>query len=115
MHSCNIYLTSLFLNFIRNQLSRQYIGKGKQSDELIISPAVDITERKRDEEYFGHLAAIVESSDDAIISKSLDGIIISWNKGGEKMFGYTAEQALGKHISLIIPPEFRSRRAMSLS
>jgi PAS domain S-box-containing protein len=87
-------------------LSRQHIGKRKQSDELNISAIVDITERKRDEEYVGHLAAIVESSDDAIISKSLDGIIKSWNKGGEKMFGYTAEQAIGKHISLIIPPEY---------
>ena len=41
-------------------------------------------------------------------SKSLDGIIKSWNKGGEKMFGYTAKQAIGKHISLIIPPEYIS-------
>jgi PAS domain S-box-containing protein len=50
------------------------------------------------------LAAIVESSDDAIISKSLEGIILSWNKGSEKMFGYTASQALGKPISILIPP-----------
>jgi len=63
------------------------------------------TENNSDE-YIGHLAAIVESSDDAIISKSLDGIIKSWNKGGEKMFGYTALQAVGKHISIIIPPEY---------
>jgi PAS domain S-box-containing protein len=51
------------------------------------------------------LASIIETSDDAIISKSLDGIIQSWNAAAERMFKYKAEQAIGRHISLIIPPE----------
>jgi len=51
------------------------------------------------------LASIVESSDDAIISKSLDGVIQTWNAGAERVFGFTAEQAVGRHISLIIPPD----------
>ena len=51
------------------------------------------------------LAAIVESSDDAIIGKTLDGIITSWNQGAERLYGYTAEEATGQHISLIIPAD----------
>jgi len=61
---------------------------------------------EQQETYFGHLAAIVESSDDAIISKSPDGIITTWNKGAEKMFGYASEEAVGKHISLIVPHDY---------
>ena len=51
------------------------------------------------------LASIVESSDDAIIRKSLDGIIQSWNAGAERLFGYTGAEAVGRHISLVIPPD----------
>jgi PAS domain S-box-containing protein len=51
------------------------------------------------------LASIIESSDDAIISKSLDGIIQTWNDAAERLFGHTADQAIGRHISLIIPPD----------
>lgn len=51
------------------------------------------------------MAAIVEFSDDAMISKTLDGTITTWNKGAERLLGYTAEEAIGKHITLIVPPD----------
>ena len=65
----------------------------------------DITERKRAEEVRERLATIVESSQDAILSKTLDGTITSWNAGAEKMYGYTEAEVVGRHISLIVPPE----------
>jgi PAS domain S-box-containing protein len=67
----------------------------------------DITERKKTERANGLLAAIVGSSDDAIISKSLDGVITSWNQGAERIFGYSAEEAVGQNIAFIIPQDRR--------
>ncbi|OYW74538.1 MAG: hypothetical protein B7Z26_11395, partial [Asticcacaulis sp. 32-58-5] len=66
---------------------------------------VDITERKELQRKQAQLAAIVESSDDAIIGKSLEGIITSWNRGAEKIFGHTAAEAVGQPLLMIFPPE----------
>jgi len=65
----------------------------------------DITERKRMEETRSQLSAIVESSDDAIMGKTLDGIITNWNEGAEKVYGYTADEVVGRPVSILIPPD----------
>ncbi|HET7625781.1 MAG TPA: PAS domain S-box protein, partial [Verrucomicrobiae bacterium] len=65
----------------------------------------DITEQKIAEEKLLHFAAIIHCSDDAIISKDLDGIITSWNDGARRMFGYTAEEVIGKSILILFPPD----------
>jgi PAS domain S-box-containing protein len=75
----------------------------------------DVTEQRKAEEASLHLASIVETSDDAIFSKSLDGIITSWNKSAERMFGYTAEEAIGRPIMILIPPERLDEEPMILS
>jgi sigma-B regulation protein RsbU (phosphoserine phosphatase) len=67
----------------------------------------DITKRKQAEERNLRLAAIVDSSDDAIIGKTLEGIITSWNKGAEKIYGYSEAEVLGTSIAMRVPPEHR--------
>ena len=69
-------------------------------------------ELNRRDRVTGLLAAIVDSSDDAIVSKNLDGIITSWNKSAELLFGYRAEETMGRHITLIIPPDRRAEEDM---
>lgn len=65
----------------------------------------DITEQKHAQELRNRLAAVVESSDDAIITKTLDGIITTWNQGAERIFGYRPEEVIGKSVTILMPPD----------
>lgn len=75
----------------------------------------DITEKRQSELALFHMAAIVESSEDAIISKDLNSIITSWNNAAQRMFGYEAEEAVGRSITMLIPPESQDEENFVLS
>ena len=89
-------------------LARGYVfqdASGKP--ERMVGVNIDVSEQKEAERLDSLLAAIVSSSDDVIISKTLDGIITSWNKSAERILGYTREEMLGQHITKIIPQDRR--------
>jgi PAS domain S-box-containing protein len=71
----------------------------------------DITERRRGEEAMLRLAAIVESANDAILGKTLDGVITSWNAGAERLYGYSAQEVIGRNISMLMPADRREELA----
>jgi PAS domain S-box-containing protein len=75
------------------------------SDETVLEVNRDITALRENEERLRWLASIVESSDDAIVSKNLDGVITSWNMGAERVFGYAAEEVIGQPITIVIPQD----------
>lgn len=80
-----------------------------------VNMLVDISEQKAADLAAHRLAAIVESSEDAILAKNLDGIITSWNNGAERLFGYRAEEAIGKSVTMLIPPERHDEEPAILS
>ena len=90
---------------IQNDPEARNITSQSPLDEL---PAL----RLKADKAIGLLAAIVDSTDDAIVSKTLDGVITSWNAGAERLFGYTASEAVGQHILLIIPANGRNEETV---
>jgi diguanylate cyclase (GGDEF)-like protein/PAS domain S-box-containing protein len=72
---------------------------------VILASARDVSQRMQAEEAMLQMAAIVESTDDGIYSKSLDGVILSWNRGAERLYGYTASEAIGRSVAILVPPD----------
>lgn len=74
----------------------------------------DITDRKRDAEAMARLAAIVESSGDGILSMDLQGVVRTWNRGAERVYGYTAAEMIGRGVSMLVPPLLREQQAAAI-
>jgi PAS domain S-box-containing protein len=87
-----------------------FVGEDGKPRQYVAIRA-DITERKQAEEVRERLAAVVESSDDAIIGKTLEGTITAWNRGAEKVFGYSAAEAVGKPMLMLVPQERKGEEA----
>src|SRR5918997_5262652 len=90
--------TKYFLNDLTGVVENEYLLR-------VWGTQRDISERKQDEEVRARLAAIVESSEDAIIAKTLEGVITDWNRGAQKIYGYSPEEVLGKPINILVPPD----------
>ncbi|HEY1736829.1 MAG TPA: PAS domain S-box protein [Methylovirgula sp.] len=81
----------------------------------VVNLLIDMTKRQQSEVTTQRLAAIIESSDDAILAKDLNGIIMSWNEGAQRLFGYTAEEVIGKPVTILIPEDRQNEEPLILS
>jgi PAS domain S-box-containing protein len=87
------------------QINARPFSLPRQSGSMVLLALRDVTARRRAEAASAHLASIVEFSDEAIVSESLSGTINTWNKGAEQLFGYAADEVLGKSIAILVPPD----------
>jgi PAS domain S-box-containing protein len=105
---------------VRTELGRWYLRRilpyRTEEDRIegVVVTFTDLTERRGAEQARAELAAIVEYSDAAIVGESLKGIITSWNRGAQEMYGYTAKEVVGRSSDLIVPPERRQEASQIL-
>ena len=99
---------------IGDRLQSEEVRVIRCGDDEVLFMIRDISARKRAQAALFQLAAIVESSEDGIISKTLDGVIVSWNAGAQKLFGYTAQEIIGQPLDLIIPADRKHEEAQIL-
>ena len=102
---------TVFLKQHNELLARKLQDKMRQLEQAHRGLQHDIAARMQAEKANAQLAAIIESSDDAIISRALDGTILTWNAGAERLFGWAAREAIGRNISLIVPLELKKESA----
>lgn len=95
-------------------LNGRKLSQEGDREGLILLAIEDITDKRKAEQYRRWLASVVASSSDAIVSKDLNGIVTSWNKGAEKLFGYTAEEMVGRPIATLIPRDRLNEEPMIL-
>jgi PAS domain S-box-containing protein len=107
-HETEIHLEGIGTRFLRGIYTPEPDEWG--NTQGWIASILDVTEQKRAEQMRQQLASIVDSSDDAIMSTDLDGVIVSWNRGAARLFGHSAEQAVGKPITILMPPELQDKR-----
>jgi PAS domain S-box-containing protein len=103
-----VYLISGLLVWLIDRhrgMSAEVQSSTRLADERLEQLAIEVAQREKEERLSAQLRAIVESSEDAILSKDLSGLIQSWNYGAELLFGFTAEETIGNPISLIVPPD----------
>jgi PAS domain S-box-containing protein len=96
------------------QLAGAFNQMATEVEQSDTSLKAEINERKRTEEELFRVASIVMSSEDAILSKTLDGIVTSWNNGAERVYGYQAEEITGQHVLKLFPPELAAEEAQIL-
>ena len=119
------FVTNLLLSWLMEKLHQTYellredeAARRAELERIVEERTLElrqeVAERRRAEQASTHLASIVASSSDAIVSKSLDGVIASWNAGATRLFGYQAEEIVGQPVSLLVPPELADEEAAVL-
>ena len=112
IHDFRVVRSDGTTHWLRSRGRYQYAANGEP--ERLLGLSIDITESKEAEQSLLRHSAIVESSDDGISSVTLDGVIVTWNAGAQRMFGYTENEMVGNPASIIVPPELRDQQKMIL-